>query len=238
MSRGHLSLPKPQNAVGMGTVKPQQVSILEGSTFIVSDPCGDVRGGPDEPAGLFFRDMRHLSRWELRLNGRELDALAGDAIEYDEAVFFLIEPTGTIYRNPSLSVVRRRHIGEGMQEKIELTNHGVEPIALELSVLFGADFADIFEIKDHLAKTGQHHVQLERDGVTLIYERDGFRRETHICAPEAFFTEESLTFRLTLHPRETWKTEIELSVALTKALRCRCGHRQWLSQENLKPPWE
>src|SRR6476659_121062 len=34
------------------------------------------------------------------------------------------------------------------------------------------------------------------------------------------------------------RVEIELSVALTKALRCRCGHRQWLSQEDLKPPWE
>jgi hypothetical protein len=31
--------------------------------------------------------------------------------------------------------------------------------------------------------------------------------------------------------------EIELSVALTKALRCVCGHRQWLSQEDLTPPW-
>jgi hypothetical protein len=34
------------------------------------------------------------------------------------------------------------------------------------------------------------------------------------------------------------RVEIELSVALTKALRCRCGHRQWLSPEDLKPPWD
>src|SRR2546421_5274274 len=101
--------------------------------------------------------MRHLSRWEVRLNGNELEALTGEAVEYDEAVFFLVEPTGTIYRNPSVSLLRTRHVGEGMQERLEITNNGVEPLALELSVLFGADFADIFEVKDRLAKVGRHY---------------------------------------------------------------------------------
>src|SRR5207244_1959822 len=78
-----------------GDVQPRRVNILEGSTFVVSDPNGDICAGPDEPAGLFYRDMRHLSRWEVRLNGNELEALTGEAVEYDEAVFFLVEPTGT-----------------------------------------------------------------------------------------------------------------------------------------------
>src|SRR6266545_4872240 len=106
-------------------------------------------------SGLFYRDMRHLSRWQMRLNGRELDVLSADTLDYDEAVFFLIEPTGTIYRNPTLSLVRHRHVGDGMQELLDLTNHGTRPIQLEVSLLFGADFADIFEIKDKLSKTGE-----------------------------------------------------------------------------------
>jgi glycogen debranching enzyme len=207
-------------------VKPRQVQILEGRTFVVSDSYGDIEPNSDHPTGLFYRDMRHLSRWALRLNGRQLDTLAGESVEYDEAVFYLAEATGTVYCSPTVSVVRRRHVGDGMQERLELTNHGAEPAQVELSLLFETDFADIFEVKDKLAKTGRAYCEVGAGRVTLGYERVGFRRETTIHADQAFFTNESLTFRLTLAPREIWQTEIEVSVA-TDHLRPvpRRGHR-------------
>src|SRR6266545_9223 len=188
---------------------------------------GDIEPSSDHPTGLFYRDMRHLSRWVLRLNGRQLDTLAGEAVEYDEAVFFLAEGTGTVYRSPTLSVVRRRHVGEGMHERLELTNHSAEPTQVELSLLFEADFADIYEVKDKLQKTGRTYCEVAADHTTLAYERLDFRRETTIrAADDAFFTDESLTFRLTLQAREVWQTEIEVAVA-TANLRPlpRRGHR-------------
>ncbi len=208
-------------------MKPRQVEILEGRTFVVSDMYGDIEPSSDHPTGLFYRDMRHLSRWVLRLNGRQLDTLAGEAVEYDEAVFFLAEGTGTVYRSPTLSVVRRRHVGEGMHERLELTNHSAEPTQVELSLLFEADFADIYEVKDKLQKTGRTYCEVAADHTTLAYERLDFRRETTIRADDdAFFTDESLTFRLTLQAREVWQTEIEVAVA-TANLRPlpRRGHR-------------
>ncbi|HEU4346746.1 MAG TPA: glycogen debranching N-terminal domain-containing protein, partial [Actinoplanes sp.] len=81
------------------------MSILDGSTFVVSDRTGDVDARPDEPAGFFYRDMRHLSTWQVRLNGRALEALSGAAIESDEALFFLAAPTGTVYRNPTVALI-------------------------------------------------------------------------------------------------------------------------------------
>jgi glycogen debranching enzyme len=194
-------------------VQQRQVSILEGSTFVVSDPAGDVHARPDEPAGLFYRDMRHLSCWQVRLDGRELTALSGDAIEYDEALFFLVAPTGTIYRNSEVVLIRRRHVGDGMQEQLQLDNHGVEPLHLEVSMLFAADFADIFEIKDRLAKVGDFYHRFEPDRVVLGYHREHLRRETTIHAPGAFLTASTLTFRVELQPGETWRTEIGVSVA-------------------------
>lgn len=199
-------------------MQKQQVSILEGSTFVVSDSTGDVDARPDEPAGLFYRDMRHLSCWQVRLDGRALEALSGGAIEYDEALFFLVAPTGSVYRSSAVVMIRRRHVGEGMQEQLELDNHGVEPLHLEVSMLFAADFADIFEIKDHLAKVGRLYHRIEQDHVVLGYERAGLRRETIIRAPGAFLTASTLTFRVELQPGETWRTEIEVSVA-TEHLR-------------------
>ncbi|GAA1803734.1 amylo-alpha-1,6-glucosidase [Planosporangium flavigriseum] len=194
-------------------MKLPQVSILEGITFVVSDMRGDIAPDPDEPTGLFYRDVRHLSRWQVRLNGNQLDALSGEEVEYDEAVFFLVEPTGTIYRNPTVSLLRRRHVGDGMRETLELTSHSTTPLTLELSILFAADFADIFEIKDRLQKTGRSYRRVGPGDVTMVYERGAFRRETVVRAANAFFTEESATFRITLQPRQTWRTEVEVGVA-------------------------
>ena len=194
-------------------MQPRRINILDGSTFVVSDLRGDIGLRHDDMSGLFYRDTRHLSHWQIRLNGRELDALSADTLDYDEAVFFLIEPTGTIYRNPTLSLVRHRHVGDGMQEQLELTNHGTRPTQLEVSLLFGSDFADIFEIKDKLSKVGEFARRIDTDRVTLVYRHADFYRETTIRASGAFFTDESLTFRLSLAPNQTWRSEVEISLA-------------------------
>ncbi len=196
----------------------QQVNILEGSTFVVSDLAGDVDARPDEPAGFFYRDMRHLSSWQLRLNGRPLRSLSGDAIEYDEALFFLVALTGSVYRNSNVVLIRRRHVGDGMQEHLHLDNHGLDTLHAEVSLLFAADFADIFQVKDRLAKVGRFYHRVEPDRVVLGYVRDDLRRETIVHAPGAFLTASSLTFRVDLRPGETWRAEIEVSVA-TEHLR-------------------
>ena len=41
----------------------ESLSILDGSTFVVSDRRGDIEARADQPHGLFYRDTRFLSRW-------------------------------------------------------------------------------------------------------------------------------------------------------------------------------
>jgi glycogen debranching enzyme len=197
-------------------VPDRQISILKGSAFMVSDRIGDVTSAIGNPNGLFYRDMRHLSRWQLRLNGRQLDVLSAETLEYDEAVFFLVEPTGTIYRNPAMSLIRRRQVAEGMREHLEVHNHGLSDVDIEVSFLFDADFADLFEVKDDLTKTGQLYRQREHNGVTLGYVRGDFRRETYIHARDAYFTEESLTFRVALKPHEVWQATVVVTVGTAR----------------------
>jgi N-terminal domain of (some) glycogen debranching enzymes len=192
-------------------MKPASVSVLDGSTFAVSDAQGDIQADTEDVLGLFWNDMRHLSRWQLRLNGRPLQALSTDSVGYDEAVFFLVVPTGTIYRNPRLSVLRRRRVCDGLREQVTISNHTAEPVLLELSLLFDADFADIFEVKDHLSKQGSLSSRVEPGGVVLGYRHGDFRRETHIRVQDhAWCTSESITFQLELAPQGTWHTEIEV----------------------------
>ena len=153
---------------------------------MVSDRLGDVTSAIGNPNGLFYRDMRHLSRWQLRLNGRELDALSAETLEYDEAVFYLVEPTGTIYRNPGdVADPPPRGRPTACASTWSCTNHGLQPVDVEITLLFDADFADLFEVKDDLAKTGELYRQREHNGVTLGYLRGDFRRETYIHARDA-----------------------------------------------------
>lgn len=190
-----------------------RVNILQGSTFVVSDLAGDIDARPDDPTGLFYRDMRHLSRWQLRLNGHELEALTGDAVEPDRALFVLVMPTGSVYRNSAVAMMRRRQVGDGMHEHLQVDNHDVEPLVAEISVRFAADFADIFEIKDRLAKVGTSYARVEQDRVVLGYRREDLLRETIVHAPGAELTGSALTFRVELPPGGTWQADIEVSVA-------------------------
>jgi glycogen debranching enzyme len=192
-----------------------EIGILQADTFLVSDRRGDVEPTAERPRGLFYRDMRHLSRWQLRLNGRALHVLSADTLEYDEAVFFLVEPTGTIYRNPSVSIIRRRQVAAGFRESLTLYNHGTTAIQVEISELFGADFADLFEVKDNLTKAGSYYRKHRPDGITLGYRRGDFCRETHVTAEGAYFTDESLTFRLELEPMQEWSADIDVTLGVT-----------------------
>jgi hypothetical protein len=69
---------------------PSTVSILEGSTFVVSDRKGDIDASPTEPHGLFDHDTRYLSRWRLLVDGRPAGLLSTDEVEYHRAQFFLV----------------------------------------------------------------------------------------------------------------------------------------------------
>lgn len=191
-----------------------EVSILQGDTFVVSDEHGDVGASRLQPLGLFHRDMRHLSRWQLRLNGRPLDVLSTSTPEYDEAAFFLVESVDTPDDTPPMSLLRRREVATGMVEELSVHNHAFVPLSFELSVLFDADFADILQVKARRARRGTT-VRRRREGerITLSYQRDHFQRETQIEAEGAYLTEQSLTFRGEVGPGQAWSARIMVSVS-------------------------
>jgi glycogen debranching enzyme len=187
------------------------ISILDGTTFVVSDRRGDIDAAPDQPHGLFFRDTRFLSRWQLRVNGGPVDLLSVDDSEYFSAQFFLAPPTGTIYRNPYLSVIRQRSVGDGLHEDLIVANHAGEPATVELVLDVDADFADLFEVKDAQPKKGVTTKSVSGGALVLRYEREGFVRRTTVTpSAEAIVDERGLTFRLELAPHSEWQTCIEV----------------------------
>ena len=189
------------------------IKTLDGSTFLVSTPNGDIDARPDQPEGLFFKDTRHLSKWTLTVNGLALDVLSTDSIEYYYAQHFCVPPTGTIYKNPTLSVVRRRFVGDGFVEDLTVLNHSSDVRNVELRLDFGTDFCDLFEVKDALKKKGSYYQATRSGSQVLGYKREDFVRETLIkstVSPTEQATDH-LTFRFALQPKSLWTTHFHVT---------------------------
>ncbi|HSC90664.1 MAG TPA: glycogen debranching N-terminal domain-containing protein [Gaiellaceae bacterium] len=121
------------------------VAVLEGRTFMFSDSVGDVP--PGSVGGLLHEDTRFLSRWELGIGGQPLSLLKSSPVDYHSAAFFLANPPLPGLAANSLAVRRLRLVGAGVLEQLAVLNTAPEPIAFELRLACGADFADLFEVK-------------------------------------------------------------------------------------------
>jgi glycogen debranching enzyme len=195
-------------------VSERIVKILDGNTFVVSDPRGDIEASLTDPTGLFSFDTRFLSTWVLTVNGQRLNALSVDDLQYFEARFFLVPGTGTVYVDAKLSVIRQRAVGDGFHEELTILNHAEEPIELTVRVDADSDFADLFEVKDALKKKGTYSSRIDQEGLHLVYERETFVRMTTIAASApAAIDEKGLTFVVTLEPHGSWTTDLDVVTA-------------------------
>jgi glycogen debranching enzyme len=190
------------------------VSILDGSTFVVSDQYGDIDSTPTDTTGLFSWDTRFLSRWLLTVDGVRPNSLSTDDLQYFSAQFFLVPGTGTIYVDAELSIIRKRAVGSGFHEELTILNHSDKPHDLVVHLEVGADFADLFEVKDALAKKGEFYNKVKDGSLLLGYRREKYRRETLITtSAPAEVDEHSFTFKVHIEPHGQWTTTLAVIVA-------------------------
>jgi glycogen debranching enzyme len=200
------------------------LTILDGSTFFVSDVTGDVEAVRAE--GFFHADMRHLSRWLLRVDGEPPQTLSSKAIDYYSA-----RVAGAACRDESdtltVSVRRERFVSGGVHEDLIVENLTEDARELELVLEFGSDFGDIFECRTHPRKQGRTTTETGEREVSLRYERGDFSRATLIRFSQPCVLEgDHATFAVTLGPRETWKTCVDVIPVVDgeeRPSRRRCG---------------
>ena len=93
----------PRRAV---SVPDHSISVLDGTTFVVSDRHGDLL--PDSrlpPHGFFSEDTRFISRWRLRLQDQPTHVLNCAQSDYYLAQFFLVASAPGFRAAPSVGVV-------------------------------------------------------------------------------------------------------------------------------------
>ena len=165
----------------------RRLLLNHGDSFAVFDDAGDIPIAGRETYGLFYRGTRFLDRFELRLNGEfPLLLSAAPTDDGSELVSYLSNPdenrNGEIaVMRDTVAVQRRKVLVDGqLFEALELHNYGSVPLAVQLTLLFGADFADIFELRGvrrarHGALAQPH---LAADRVVMTYTGlDGVQRE-------------------------------------------------------------
>jgi glycogen debranching enzyme len=196
------------------------LTILDGSTFCISDERGDIT---DPGEGLFASDTRFLSRWVLTIDGARPLRLSSDKVEYFSAAFFLRNPVVGDLGPDEISIGRDRFVGDGMQEHIVVQNHAARSVEFELALEVGSDFADIFAVKAHDSELGDpaHALSLP-DLVAPSYEPD--HNQFILADDSAILTQVLLSeqgevdggtvrYRIALGPRENWRLRVDVVVA-------------------------
>jgi glycogen debranching enzyme len=192
---------------------PEAIAVVAGRTFMYSNLIGDVPTGTI--GGLVHADTRLLNRWLLTINGSALFALRSAVVEHYDAAFLLTNPPLPGVPANAIGVRRRRLLGDGFREEIELQSFGEEPIDIEMRIAVGNDFADLFEIKstvrDRSAQITRHHAA-DNCRVHLRYRNGSFEAHTVVDAypPASEIEGDDLIWRLRLQPGEMWRVDLDV----------------------------
>jgi glycogen debranching enzyme len=200
--------------------------VLDGSTFFHACANADVeaRGGQ----GLFFRDVRHLSRWVLRVDGEQLVPLTSRRVDYYSQRVVATKPGEE--DAPALTVRRDRFVSDGVHEDVVVENLSSHARTIELELAYAADFADVVEAQADGNASGRHWQEPAARSVTLWCERAGRRRGTVLTFNRrGRVTKDHATFAVELGARERWSLCVDLTPVATgrrwrPLLRCGAFH--------------
>src|SRR5215211_4125832 len=162
-------------------------------SFAIFDRWGDVHPYTKKAQGIFHQGTRFLNRLELRLNKKK-PLLLSSSIKEDNDVLTvdLANPDLTdcgISEN-SLHIARSQFIRNGIYyEEICLMNYGETTCTFELSLGFGSDFKDLFEIRGIQRNVVPNKHQIHHNKNGLVYEYLGLDNITR--ATEIIFLEDA-----------------------------------------------
>jgi glycogen debranching enzyme len=192
--------------------------IKQGEVFLCAQPNGDIHPTRASGAGLYYEDTRFLSECRLLLGAKPPVTLSYAAHAGYRAV---VEATNATIRDDDRVVIPQQHISiervlviaGRLYHEVRLRSFASNPAATTLELSFGADFADMFEVRGGQRRKSRGHTLAPKpteSGVVLAYvgEDDVFR-ETIVDfdpAPESIDIDDEIArarWTVTLVPGET-----------------------------------
>src|SRR5437870_3091731 len=178
--------------VQTGSVLERTV-LKEGEIFLVADRAGDVKTLNVEGHGLYYRDTRHLSLFEMDIPGTRLTLLsAAGELNFMSNLQFandtLLGSSGEVVAEPrTISIRRNRFLyNDGLHERLGLFNYNQHTVPLTIRFTFGSDFRDMFMVRGYFPDDGVAlgeilPLEMLPDGMLLGYAgSDRIERHTRI----------------------------------------------------------
>ncbi|MDT0390881.1 amylo-alpha-1,6-glucosidase [Streptomyces dubilierae] len=173
------------------TQADDRIQLVRDATFARLDAAGAITGTRGRaPDGLFLRDARHLSRWQLTVDGTAPLALAPATADSDDTATCVLTPAGTRDDPPAYTVFRAQTVAAGtLSEHLRLVSNRPEPVTAHVALTVDADFADLFELRAddrHYAKPGARRAAAATaEGLVLDYRRADWHSTTTLTARPA-----------------------------------------------------
>ena len=166
-------------------------TVKHANTFAVFDSHGDIHRSASGDQGIYHNGTRFLSDYQFYLQGERPMLLSSDIsqdnhmITVDLANPDLLTAKGArkIDRG-EVHIFRSKFLWQGRcYEKYRIRNFGLAPLVFDISIRFGSDFADIFEVRGmSRARKGQFNTAVVKESVVeLPYQGlDGVSRRTRL----------------------------------------------------------
>jgi glycogen debranching enzyme len=194
--------------------------LKHGDLFAVFDHYGDIKPQGLGEEGLYFEGTRYLSCLLLALD-RERPLFLSSTVKEDNE-FLTVDLTNVdLSRNGeivvprgTLHIARRKFLwGSSCYARFHLRNYGLMSLTAPVTLMFAADFADIFEVRGtRRARRGQLlEPSVDGAAVTLAYQGlDRFVRRTRLTfSPRpGSLTADKAVFELKLAPQEEVTLEL------------------------------
>jgi len=178
---------------------------------MVTDEIGDMPEGRRH-LGLYHHDTRYLSILNMIINGQKPRLLTSSSEQNYIAVIQMSNPTlelagGEVALTHTISIRRDCTIKDALYEQISFYNHNRFDVPLTVTITFGGDFVDLFEVRGWERKKRGIIIAPETSASKIILNYrglDGIGRHTEVgfeVAPSHIETE-----REYVHPLPTRRT--------------------------------
>jgi glycogen debranching enzyme len=169
-------------------VDDRTVVLKQGEAFGIFDRSGDVDEIGSGVLGLYHHDTRYLSKLVLRV-ADERPLLLSSTVKEDNAVLAVDFMNPDIRRGDEVAICRGSvHVFRSKvlwqaacHERLRVHNYGLDAISIAVTIEFGADYHDIFEVRGTpRPRRGQRLAsECTRNAVLLAYDGlDGCVRGT------------------------------------------------------------
>jgi glycogen debranching enzyme len=158
--------------------------------FAVIDPKGDFLSGFGSSDGLYFKDTRFISHYELLIGGVR-PILLSSTLTDDNSMVIADLANPDLFAGPQLAlhhdsihVNRSKFLSNGIcHERIIIRNYTDQQVSLPVEFRFLSDFADIFEVRGAVRPRRGTMLDpvLAEKSATLAYQSlDGRRFKTEL----------------------------------------------------------